>query len=218
MEPTAEWIDTFFMYAGDWTWFDESAFRELAPSSHRRSLLAARRKSARPKKVILVWPTGLAEQGDQVMFSWSSSSVRPSRHRSVGPGLWDRAARLLPAGHRVAGTFAGSGSGANCLGTVMAAAAESVEDKQVTPDFFRDWLNSHTDRVEGTHHNAEPGVVFLCTEHGELAHATVTIDAGWMLTKPSQSWSSPRMIWTVREAVNSWRHPDTRLSRHRLRR
>ena len=38
-------------------------------------------------------------------------------------------------------------------------------------------------------------MVFVWTEHGELAHATVTVGAGWMLTKPSQSWSSPRMIW-----------------------
>lgn len=217
MEPTAEWIDTFFMYAGNWSWLDEVAFLELAPG-HRRSLLAARRKSTRPKKVISVWPTELDAAGDQLMFDWISSSVRSSRHRSVGPRVWDRATQLLPDAHRLAGTFAGSGSGANCFGTVMAAAGEPVEDKQVSPEPFGDWLSSHTEPVEGTEHDAEPGVVFVWTEHGELAHATVTVGAGWMLTKPSQSWSSPRMIWTVREAVNSWRYPETRLSRHRLRR
>ncbi len=217
VEPTAEWVDTFFMYAGTWTWLDESAFLSLAPS-RRRSLLAARRKSTRPKKVISVWPTELDAAGDQLMFDWISSSVRPSRHLSVDPGTWDRAVGLLPDARRLAGSFTRSGSGANCFGTVMAAAGQPVEDEHVAPQMFRDWLTSHTEPIEGTQHDAEPGVVFVWTEQGELAHATVTIGGGWMLTKPSQSWSSPRMIWTVREAVNSWRYPDTRLSRRRLRR
>jgi hypothetical protein len=100
----------------------------------------------------------------------------------------------------------------------MAAAGEPVEDQQIPPRSFRDRLDSRTEPLEGTQLDADPGVVFVWTEHGDLAHATVTVGAGWMLTKPSQSGSSPRMIWTVREADNSWRYPDTRISRHRLRR
>lgn len=84
------------------------------------------------------------------------------------------------------------------------------------PDSFQVWLDEHTERINGTDCDHHPGVVFVWTEHEVVAHATVTIGGGWMLTKPSQAWSSPRLIYTVREAVNSWRYPDTRLSRHRL--
>lgn len=215
VEPTPEWIETFFMYGGRWIWIDENAFLALAPG-RRRSLLAARRKSTRPKKIISVWPTELDAVGDQLMFDWISSSVRPSRHRSVGMDIWHRAAGPLPAAQQLSGTFAGSGSGANCFGTVMAAAGEPVADTQVPPQRFRKWLDARSEPIKGSYCDAEPGVVFVWTEHGKLAHATVTVGAGWMLTKPSQSWSSPRMIWSVQEAVASWRHPGTRLSRHRL--
>lgn len=101
----------------------------------------------------------------------------------------------------------------------MAAFGEpNAADVQVGPQSFSAWIERHTAPANGTSHDHEPGNVFVWTEHGELAHATVTVGGGWMLTKPSQSWSSPRLIWTVREAVNSWRISDTRLSRYRIRR
>ena len=37
-----------------------------------------------------------------------------------------------------------------------------------------------------------------------------------MLSKPSQSWNSPRLVWSVRGAVNGWRFRGTRLSRYQL--
>jgi hypothetical protein len=49
--------------------------------------------------------------------------------------------------------------------------------------------------------------VLVWTEHGELAHAAMTIGDGWVFQKPSQSWSSPRVVWTVAEMTNSGRHP-----------
>lgn len=63
-----------------------------------------------------------------------------------------------------------------------------------------------------------PGIVLVWHEHGHIAHAAVTVGDGWAISKPSQSWSSPTVIWTVRETVDSWRIPHTRLSRHRLHR
>lgn len=36
------------------------------------------------------------------------------------------------------------------------------------------------------------------------------------LVKPSQPWSSPRLVQPVRELILSWRFPGTRLERHRL--
>jgi len=92
----------------------------------------------------------------------------------------------------------------------------NAADVQVGPEGFHSWIERHTEPVDGTSHDDEPGIVFVWTEHGDVAHATVTLGGGWMLTKPSQSWSSPRLVWTVREAVNSWRIRDTRLSRYRI--
>lgn len=191
-EPTDEWRDTFFMYAGTWTWLDEAAFMALRPS-HRRALLAVRRRIVRPKRMP-VWPSDLERAGDQLMLSWVASGVRSSRHRVVPIEVWDRAAHLLPNARRLAGTFASTGSGANCFGTVMAASAISeVEDIRVAREPFQTWLGRHTEPIEGTAHDGEPGIVFVWTEHGDLAHATVTVGDGWMLSKPSQSWSSPRL-------------------------
>lgn len=215
VEPTPEWTDTFFMYSGTWTWLCEEEFDSLRPSL-RRSLLAARRRTVHPK-LMPVWPSELARPGDDLMFRWvASGAVRPSRHRDVPGGVWGRAQAVLPHAEGLAGTFPTSGSGPNCFGTVLAAAGLDVADGLIAPDRFRVWLDEHTEPINSTECDDDPGVVFVWTEHGDLAHATVTIGGGWMLTKPSQSWSSPRLIYTVREAVNSWRFPDTRLSRYRL--
>lgn len=216
VQATAEWVDTFFMYGGTWTWMNEAEFSALRPS-HRRALLAIRRRTVRPK-LMPVWPSQLAVAGDEVMLRWiASGAVRPSRHRAVPAEVWDRAAYLLPKARELAGTFAPTGSGPNCFGTVMAALGEpNAADVQVGPESFYTWIERNTDPVDGTSHDHEPGTVFVWTEHGEVAHATVTLGGDWMLTKPSQSWSSPRLIWTVREAVNSWRIRDTRVSRYRI--
>lgn len=214
-EPTPEWRDTFFIYAGTWTWLSEPEFRALRPAQ-QRSLLAIRRRSVRPK-TLPVWPSELARSGDQPMFDWVASSVRPSRHREVPAAVWRRAEPVLPSGRRLAGPFPDGGSGPNCFGTVMAAVGvDGADVRQVGPDELGDWLTTYAEPVSGTRWDHEPGVVFTWTEHGHLAHATVTVGDGWMLSKPSQSWSSPRLVWTVRETVDSWRFPATRLSRHRL--
>ena len=57
--------------------------------------------------------------------------------------------------------------------------------------------------------------MLACHEPDDLIHAVGTIGGGWMLPKPSQSWSSPTMVWTVGEVINNWRLPETRLSRFR---
>lgn len=217
VEPTPEWTDTFFMYGGTWTWLSEEEFNSLRPSL-RRSLLAARRRTVRPKSMP-GWPSELARSGDDLMFRWvASGAVRPSRHEAVPSMVWQQAHAVLPQAEQLAGSFAASGSGANCFGTVLAAAGLEVSEVQVGPDWFQIWLDEHTERITGTQCDDQPGVVFAWTEHGKLTHAAVTIGAGWMLAKPSQSWSSPRLVRPVREVVNSWRYPETSLSRYRLRR
>ncbi|SDT37748.1 hypothetical protein SAMN04489812_5486 [Microlunatus soli] len=215
VEPTPEWTDTFFMYHGAWTWLTEEEFGALRPSV-RRSLRAARRRTVRPK-LMPVWPSELARAGDELMFNWvASGAVRPSRHESVASTVWTHAHPVLPQAERLAGTFAVSGSGANCFGTVLAATGLDVSDVLVGPVRFQAWLDEHTEPISGTAFDDQPGVVFAWTEHGDLAHATVTVGDGWMLAKPSQAWSSPRLVNTVREVVTSWRYPDTSLSRYRI--
>src|SRR5699024_3974828 len=156
--------------------------------------------------------------GDELMYRWIESGiVRPSQHREVPSSVWKRAQAVLPDAEQLAGTFpTAGGSRANCFGTVMAGTGLDVRDVLIGPDKFQAWLDEHTEGVTGTKHDDEPGVVFAWTEHGILAHATVSIGGGWMFGKGSQAWSSPRFAQTVRDVVNSWRYPKTRLSRYRI--
>ena len=202
------------MYSGTWTWLSEEEFDSLRPSI-RRSLLAVRRRTVRPKSMP-AWPSELAGAGDELMFKWiASGTVRPSQHQNVSRSVWKRAQTVLPDAERLAGTFAG-GSGPNCFGTVLAGIGLDVSDVQIGPDKFQAWLDEHTEGVTGTRCDEEPGVVFAWTEHGKLAHATVSIGGGRMFGKGSQAWSSPRFVRTVRNVVDSWRYPETRLSRYRI--
>lgn len=215
-KPTPEWQDTFFMYGGTWTWLREDEFDGLRPGL-RRSLLAVRRRTTRPKSMP-AWPSELASSGDELMYRWiESGTVRPSQHHDVPNSVWKRAQAVLPAAEWLAGTFpTAGGTRANCFGTVLAATGLNVSDALIRPDMFQDWVNEHTVSITGTKHDDEPGVVFAWTEHGQLAHATVSIGGGWMLGKGSQAWSSPRFVRSVRNVVDSWRYPTTRLSRYRI--
>lgn len=215
-KPKPEWQDTYSMYGGTWTWLSENEFNALRPSL-RRSLLAVRRRTMRPK-AMPAWPSELARSGDELMYRWiESGTVRPSQHHDVADSVWRRAQAVLPDVERLAGTFpTAGGSRANCFGTVLAATGLAVSDVLICPDIFQDWLDEHTEVISGTKHDNEPGVVFAWTEHGRLAHATVSLGGGWMLGKGSQAWSSPRFVHTVRNFVESWRYPTTRLSRYRI--
>lgn len=215
---TPEWQDTYSMYSGTWTWLSEAEFIALRPSL-RRSLLAVRRRTMRPK-AMPAWPSELIRSGDELMYRWiESGTVRPSQHQEVPDSVWRRAEAVLPDAERLGGSFpAADASRANCFGTVLAATGLDVASVLIGPDRFQDWLDECTDPITGTSCDDEPGIVFAWTEHGKLAHATVSIGDGWMLGKGSQAWSSPRFVHTVRNFVDSWRYPTTRLSRHRIRR
>jgi hypothetical protein len=131
--------------------------------------------------------------------------------------FWKGARDTLPGAFELAGTYATSGSGPNCFATVMAAAGvPDVTFTWMKPEPFIDWLNATSRRVTGTALDDEPGIVFVWTEHGTVAHAAVSIGGGWMLSKPSQCWNSPRLVWSVPEGVNGWRFRRTRLSRYQL--
>jgi hypothetical protein len=213
--PSDEVRDTFFLYHGHRRWLLEDEFRAL-DTGLRRRLRALRRRSMLPKPVPR-WPSELAAVGDGPLIHWVEAACRPSRHLEVAEATWHRCSQQLPRARDLAGTFSAQGSGANCFGTVLAAAGDrTAEERWVQVDEFMTWLRSETEPVRGNDHDDEPGTVLVWRENGEVAHAAVTIGDGWALVKPSQSWSSPRLLIPARQAVLGWRYPGTRLARHRL--
>src|SRR5699024_9226592 len=128
---------------GTWTWLSEDEFSALCPSL-RRSLLAVRRRTTRPKSMP-AWPSELARSGDELMYRWIESGiVRPSQHREVPSSVWKRAQAVLPDAEQLAGTFpTAGGSRANCFGTVMAGTGLDVRDVLIGPDKFQAWLDEH---------------------------------------------------------------------------
>jgi hypothetical protein len=135
-----------------------------------------------------------------------------SRHREVPRHVWDRAARLVPGARRLAGTFP-DGSGPNCFGTVLGACGvASAEGEWLQPPAFEEWLSQET-RAGGD--DDAPGTVLLWRDReGGVQHAAVTLGDGWAFEKPSQEWSSPRWVLTVREVISSTRTKGLRLTRH----
>ena len=204
---TPEIRDTFELYGGSWVWLDEAGVAGLPPEP-RRALLRLRRPH---------WPSELRDRGDAPVIAFVQEGLRPSRHSEITPAVWARSAPLLPEARRLAGSFP-SGSGPNCFGTVMAAAGVSgAEHEWMLQEPFERWLAAHCEPLTGPQRDSEPGVVLVWRNADGLAsHAAVTIGAGHALSKPSQSWHSPRIVWTVRETIAAARQPGTRLSRHRL--
>lgn len=150
------------------------------------------------------------------LVRWIEAGTRPSLHELARPQLQHASQGLLPRAAELAGRFPAS-SGANCFGTVMAAAGDPVEKDWVQLDQFQTWLDERTrPAAEGRVDDSQAGQVLVWHQDGHLAHAAVTISDGWVLQKPSQSWSSPVGVWTVQEITSSWRVPGVRLSRHTL--
>lgn len=209
---TPELRDTFFVYgSGPWVWFSEAEFARLAPTV-RAGLVAERRRRTRPKPPV-AWPSDPHLRVRLVR--WVEAGVRPSLHSLAGQQLAQVTRRCLPRAAELAGAFP-TGSGANCFGTVMAATGLQTHGDWVQQDQFDRWLQERTIPVGGGS-DLDPGRVLVWHERGRLAHAAVTIGGGFVLNKPSQSWSSPTLVWTVEELVNSWRLPGTRLSRREIR-
>ncbi|HLT61298.1 MAG TPA: hypothetical protein VK020_08910 [Microlunatus sp.] len=160
---------------------------------------------------IVWWPTLLHRAGDRPVLRFVAEGVRPSRHREVRRSVWTAAARLVPAAADLAGTFPDA-SGPNCFGTVLAAAGvPDVATEWIFPPRFEAWLAEHTEPVR----DARPGVVLVWRNaEGSAEHAAVTIGEGYALSKPSQAWCSPRLVWTVPETITASRYPGVRLHRY----
>lgn len=209
---TPEWRDTFFLYrVRDLAWLSENDWRGL-PRRVRHRLTADRAGRMRPKPTPC-WPS------DPLLIPrllrWVEAGVRPSLHPLARDALTSASHGPLPRAAELAGRFP-HGSGPNCFGTVMAAAGRLVERDWVQQDQFEQWLSGET-HADPAGSDDEAGQVLLWHEHGQLAHAAVTLGQGWALHKPSQSWSSPTLVWTVDEVIRAWRLPGTRLTRRRIR-
>lgn len=71
-------------------------------------------------------------------------------------------------------------------------------------------LGSHPGHSTGPH---TPGVVLVWRgAEGVAAHAAVTVGDGYALSKPSQAWCSPCLVWTVRETITAVRYRDSRFA------
>ncbi len=161
------------------------------------------------------WPSLVAQAPREVLNRLASAEHLPSRHREVPVGTWRACAPVLPGARTLAGTFA-DGSGANCFGTVMAAAGvpgAAEEWMQVEP--FETWLAAST---RGGRDDAAPGTVLVWRDRNQQpVHAAVSLGAGWALEKSSQRWISPRSVHTVAQVLRAARTRGWRLQPRRLR-
>jgi hypothetical protein len=233
-EPTAEQRDTYRTYGVDSSavlvsWLDESSYLSLPKPTRARLVRTqvnhnrAAVPTVRQWQAVLdgpelrrqadghrfVWWKSLLQDADLVLPRIVSEDLGPSRHTEVVDWPSERARHL-------AGTFA-EGSGPNCFGTVMAAAGvDGAEDVWMQRDPFERWLADNT--VAGGRDDV-PGTVFVWRDAAQaVQHGAVTIGAGWMLHKPSQSWMTPRKIRTVAEVRRATRTAGWRLHRRSLKR
>ncbi|MBR7838661.1 hypothetical protein KDL01_35665 [Actinospica durhamensis] len=221
-------------------WLDEPTFHAApravrallvrAQVEHRRGLVPAVRAWAGhfPDADLLgqadghrfVWWPSMLEQVDDALLGLILDRIQrllPSRHGEVSDAVWERAAPVLPDARALAGTFH-PGSGPNCFGTVMAAAAvPGAATAWMMPEPFEDWLATHARPVADRGHDADPGTVLVWRDpDGAAQHAAVTLGGGWALNKPSQLWSTPRKVLPVRDVIRVSRAAGTRLHRYAL--
>jgi len=234
-EPDRQLRDTYRTYNLDSrlrsTWLDEATFMNL-PQATRAALVRAQLVNGRAAvPSVRRWRTDLApeirSQADGHRFVWWRSLLRgtraaevlpsivseglhPSRHREVSS--WPK---LLPRARELAGTWP-DGSGPNCFGTVMAAAGvDGAAETWMQREPFELWLADNTTRGG---RDDVPGTVFVWRDTSShlVQHAAVTLGAGYMLHKPSQSWATPRKVRTVSEVRRSTRTAGWHLERHSL--
>ncbi|WP_328323651.1 hypothetical protein OHA70_31300 [Kribbella sp. NBC_00382] len=186
--------------------------RDAVPSVRRwREVLGLEIKSQADGHRFVWWKSLLqGSRAAKVLPAIVSEDLHPSRHREVR--TWPK---LLPSARALAGTWP-EGSGANCFGTVMAAAGvEGAEHTWMQREPFEQWLADHTSRGG---RDEVPGTVLVWRDTSThlVQHAAVSLGDGYALHKPSQAWSTPRKVRTVGEVRRSTRTAGWRLERHSL--
>jgi hypothetical protein len=187
--------------------------RAAVPTVRRwRGVLGAELKSQADGHRFVWWKSLLqAPYAAAVLPAVVSEDLNRSRHREVSS--WPSS--VLPRARALAGTWP-DGSGANCFGTVMAAAGiEGAASTWMQREPFEAWLAENT--TPGGKDDV-PGTVFVwrSTSDHLVQHAAVTLGGGFVLHKPSQAWSSPRKVRTVAEVRRASRTAGSRLERRAL--
>lgn len=164
------------------------------------------------------WPSLLTRRNRLDVLGRFVAGSRPaSRHSEVVASVWCAAEALLPAAHRVAGTFP-LGSGPNCFGTVMAAAGcPGADGEWMQQKPFEQWL-ADSARETPSRNPETAGVVIVWRDaSGQAKHAAVTLGSGWPLHKPSQGWMSPSTVLRTDTLIRTVRLKGQRLHRYALR-
>ena len=218
-------------------WLDEHVFRGLPRHIRARLVRAQVRHGRGAVPTIDGWEDiidaqVLREQADGRHFVWWPTLVEPRTdavvqrvvvndghlpcQRSLVPvDVWRAAAPRLPQARALSGTFA-NGSGANCFGTVMAAAGvQDAAEAWMHQEPFEAWLVANC-AAGGS--DDLPGTVLVWRDADLTSqHAAVTLGGGWSLHKPSQSWATPRQVITISDLIRT-APSEVTLHRYSLRR
>lgn len=137
---------------------------------------------------------------------------RACRREDVPEAVWNAAAAVLPRVRDLAGTFS-AGYG-NCFGAVMGAAGiGGAEDTWAGREEFGTFLQQ---RTTGGGDDDGPGTLLVWSSVQGVEHTAVTLGGGWAFHKPSQLWSSPRVVLPLREVIQASRVPGRRMKRWQL--
>ena len=240
-ELTDELRDTFKVWRisdrGEIVWLDEPSFlgmcrddrRRLVRSQHERrrgavpsvprwaDLLEADTLRAQADGHRFVWwPSLVGRAPELVLQRFAEEEADAARHGAPPPSVWSGCADVLPRARELAGTFS-TGSGANCFGTVMAAAGVvDADERWMQQSPFEEWLASAC--VPGGRDD-RPGTVLVWRDGTGLpVHAAVTLGEGYVLEKAAQTWWTPRIVTAVGTVKRASRAPGQRLERHRIER
>lgn len=180
--------------------FDVTAWSDALPPEDVAALRAT------PDGLALLWPSvwrALSAAGRTVILRSVLAEDRLAhRGRELSAAHWAEIDERLPGVRSLAGTFADE-SGANCLGTVVAAFGEvDAANVWLHPEPFERWL------FDGARRGHEPdalGTVLVWRDAtGRVQHAAVSLGRGWAFQKDAQGWFAPRQIVRLDDLVARW--------------
>lgn len=134
----------------------------------------------------------------------------------VSEARWADVARVLPRARELSGTFAWQ-SGANCLGTVVAAFGVSgAENVWLHGGPFDRWLTGAGFAESGAQDAAALGSVLVWRDTAGVAqHAAVSLGGGWVLQKDAQGWFAPRQVLRLADVLGRWHDASLRVCAYR---
>ncbi|UQN10601.1 hypothetical protein [Deinococcus sp. QL22] len=147
---------------------------------------------------------------EQVLLDFITKDRLAHRGEELSTQQWERIQRTLPGVRPLAGTFA-SQSGPNCLGTTLAAfGIPNMAELWLHGGPFERWLEAVT--VASSELDALGTILVWRDAAGRVQHAGVALGEGWLFHKEAQSWSAPRQIVGLSEALRRWDEPGWRVT------